>query len=467
MLIGAAAVAFLVLLVTFPRRGVGLRGYVLGVALLVLSIGASTSAPDSVRYASIATAAVMLLIGWSFGDRTHTRKISRWVLLLWFAWSIGVSLFAERSPLSLAVLVGVPLLLVPVVSRLTAPDIRPLLRWTGLTLLLQFVIGVAELTILPEPIFGYRNLSTDGLPVIRYNPFLPGLVRIQGTTGHPIIFSLVMMTGLLLFLALGSRVSQWFRIGCVGIAGAGLLLSGTRSAFVAAAVGILVFLFFAPNTRTRLRNVLWITFAGAGVWIGDFGLSAIASEAVESDSFAHRLEGWISFDQLIHRSSPTGTIGSGFFSEEAIFAQGLLQQDGFQVIDNHLIWTLAVSGVVGLVGMVGVFAMSWFESDRLGKAQIALMLTMSFSFDLLTWLVSASLFVLAVALPRDLVQSADIVPLRRVLNEQQANSSIIRESSRTRYPWRHRKVNAPPLNRATATRGKTNAVPAERPSDAL
>ncbi|PPF16339.1 O-antigen ligase family protein [Rathayibacter rathayi] len=452
MLIVAAALALLFLVVTFPRRAVGLRGYAVGLSIFVLGIGASTSAPEAIRYASTGIAAVFLILAWAFSERTRPRKRSRLVLLAWFVWTTGVSLLISSSPpAAVLALIVVPLLLFPVVSRLGEQDLVPLLRWTALTVLVQVAVGIAELTVLAEPIWGYRNLTTAGLPVIRYNPFLPGLIRIQGTTGHPIIFSLIVMFSFFLILALGSKLSRTVRLLSLGTAIVGLLLSGTRSAFVAAAVGFVVYLFFAPTTGTRVKNVLIIIGAGVAIFLGDFGLSTVATQAATSDSFGHRLEGWANADQLLHRGSPTGAIGSGFFSELSIFAQGLLQRDGFLVIDNHFIWTLAISGGIGLALMVLAMGGAWVDSDRLGRAQVAVLLAMAFSFDLMTWVVSVSIFVISLTLPPDLIALARSAPSREA--EPPPDLAGRAEASARRGPHLHE--DPPPSRAVTARHSRT------------
>ncbi len=390
--------ALLILALTVPHQREGLRGYAAGAAFSVVVLGATGTAPDAVRYSSVAAAAALLLVALLLGTRERVQSHHLLPLVLWLGWTVLVSLYAGSSSLeTMALLLLVPFLFLLVVPRLSSPDIVPLLRWVGLTVVLQALIGLAEVTVMSQPV--WSNLTISGLPVVRYNPFLPELARVQGTTGHPIILSLVMIVALLLLVALGRSLSRWYRSVCISAALVGLLLTGTRSAFVALAVGLFVYLLLAPSGASRLRNFLVIIGSGAAIWLGDFGLSRVATEAVASNSFKHRVDGWVNFDQLLYRSGNVGMVGSGLNSELEIFAQGLLQQDGFFVIDNHLIWTLAISGVVGLVLMTAAIAAGWFRADRLGRALLAVMVVMGFSFDLMTWIVSASLFIVVLALP--------------------------------------------------------------------
>jgi hypothetical protein len=401
-----AVAALLLLLLTVPRQREGLRGYATGAAFAVVVLGANGSAPNAVRYSSVAVAAALLLAAVLFGTRGKDRPHYLVPLVLWVCWTVLVSLHARSSsPGTVIVLLLVPLLFLLVVPRLSSADIVPLLRWVGITVVVEALIGLAELTVLSNPVWGYRNLSSNGSPVIRYNPFIPELIRVQGTTGHPIIFSLVMMVALLLLVALGRSLPRWFRSICISAAVLSLLLAGTRSAFVAIAVGLVVYLVFAPTGTSRLRNFLVIVGAAVAIWLGDFGLSRLTAEAVSSDSFEHRLEGWVSFNQLLQRPDAVGVVGSGFNSELEIFADGLLQQDGFFVIDNHFIWTLAISGVVGFMLMTAAIVFAWARADRLGRGLLAVMVVMGSSFDLMTWIASASLFILALALPAGLARA--------------------------------------------------------------
>ncbi len=395
--------ALLTLALTVPRQREGLRGYAAGAAFAVVVFGATGTAPDLVRYSSVAAASALLLLALSLGTPQRTQTVHLLPLVLWLCWTVLVSLYASSSPPeTILLLLLVPFLFLLVVPRLGPPDIVQLLRWVGLTVLVEALLSLAELTVMSQPVWG--ALTTSGALVVRYNPFLPELARVQGTTGHPIILSLVIIVALLLLVALGHSLSRWYRAICISACLVSLLLTGTRSAFVALAVGLCVYLLLAPSGTSRFRNVLVIIGSGAAIWLGDFGLSQVATEAVASNSFQHRVDGWLNFDQLLYRPGQVGLVGSGLNSELEIFAQGFLQQDGFLVIDNHLIWTLAISGVVGLVLMTAAIGLAWARADRLGRSLLAVMVVMGFSFDLMTWIVSASLFVVVLALPTGLDQ---------------------------------------------------------------
>jgi hypothetical protein len=400
LIVLAASLGLLVLVLTYPKNRSEVSGYAVGLTLVLVSLGASASAPEVLRYGSLGLTALILLVSTLIASRNqHPSRKMGWIYA-WMTWAVMVSVYLRSSSLAtIALTLVVPALLVLVLSRFTYSDIKPFMRWIGALVILQALIAFAEIMLLSEPIWGYRNVYTNGQPVIRYNPFIPGLIRVQGTMGHPIPYALLMTVALLLLLGLGHHLSKRYKTVCVMAALSGILLSGTRSAFIAAAVGLLVFLLLAPSTRSRRRNFILVTLSVVGLAVGDFGLSAITRDAATSDSFSHRVEGLLNVAGLLRQPQGQVLAGSGLNSEGKLFARGLLQQDGFFVIDNHYIWTIAVTGIIGLVLMVAATVAAWHRRDRLGRAMIATFVVMGFSFDLMTWSASAALFVVALALP--------------------------------------------------------------------
>ncbi|WP_286345201.1 hypothetical protein [Frondihabitans sucicola] len=75
--------------------------------------------------------------------------------------------------------------------------------------------------------------------------------------------------------------------------------------------------------------------------------------------------------------------GSGGDTEPQLFAQGLLFQNGFDVVDNQLVTTLATQGVIGLVLLVSLFIVGFRTTGRLSRSVLLVMVVMLFSFDYL------------------------------------------------------------------------------------
>jgi hypothetical protein len=172
---------------------------------------------------------------------------------------------------------------------------------------------------------------------------IAGMVRGQGSFGHPLLlaFVLVVAAG----LVLRQKVTL-LRFLTVGVLFAGVLATGSRSASLIMAAMIL----FAFGAR-KLAVVRGVLLAGAGFLLasGTGMLGAVVERFSESGSLTHRQGAIDALPRLISEQTPSAlAFGNGWFSREALYDRGLLQLDGFVAIDNQFVSLLVTAGWVGL-----------------------------------------------------------------------------------------------------------------------
>ncbi|WFR68063.1 hypothetical protein P9139_06965 [Curtobacterium flaccumfaciens] len=77
--------------------------------------------------------------------------------------------------------------------------------------------------------------------------------------------------------------------------------------------------------------------------------------------------------------------GSGFGSEPALRERGFLAQNGFDVVDDQLVTSLATQGLLGLLVVIALL-IAWFRhGNRLQRALTVAMGVFFFTFDDLRW----------------------------------------------------------------------------------
>ncbi|VXB01211.1 hypothetical protein [Frigoribacterium sp. 9N] len=383
--VAAALVAFVGgLLLPADRR----RGAALVVAFAVLISTTSGSAPDIVRHAAVAAVAgvsVAALVSprsWSIGRPRATLATTAF-----FAFSIVCVLALAPSTIVLmAELAAIGVAISWLVSTSSSRDLRVFVRGLVVLGLAQVVVGVVELTITHRPIpFGYKVLAT-GRSFVSDNKILPGgLVRVEGTLGHPIPYAVFLAVCLVLVLVARRTFPVWFPPFAVLVLSAGILLSGSRSV-VAAVLLAVTYVLMTSEARSRAAKIV-LTVLGAVA-----GAAALASEIVDavgtlvaSGSYENRMGAVRSVPGLLARPALEALAGSGFGSEAELYARGLLPQEGFTVVDNQLVTTLATFGIAGIVSLVAALVVGFVHASRTGRAVLVVMIVTLFSFDYFVW----------------------------------------------------------------------------------
>ncbi|OZD62204.1 hypothetical protein CH272_11535 [Rhodococcus sp. 05-340-1] len=237
-----------------------------------------------------------------------------------------------------------------------------------------------------QPLLWGYGLYADGSEVKLPNPFLgEDVVRTQGTMGHPILFATIAVIALLIVL-LGQTVQNLAtRFVLVGALSLGLVLSGTRSALLAAFIAVVIVKIVRRRSNNRWRNILALAAAATAVYILDFGFRELTVNLISSGSYTNRVQAISALPDIISLPVRWILFGGGFGSEIELYNQGLLQQNGFRIVDNQVITTLVTSGLVGLVVLALLLVRSVKPADELHFALVSAFVVMMFSFDYLRW----------------------------------------------------------------------------------
>jgi hypothetical protein len=395
--ISAVAALFAVILVV-PTSFV--RGVAASTAFFLLLSFTSPSVPAVFRDSAIVGSVLILVVSaWRARPNAAPNRLSSRLVATWYFFLLITTLIGNSGDIGLMVrLAAVAIAGALVSSRFSIADLRAFLRGIVSVALLQVCLGGIELlTKRPVP-WGYGRYS-NGLEAKLTNPFLGDVViRVEGSTGHPIVFGVVMLIALCVVL-LTPAVSGRFWSFVLSLAFIlGLVVSGTRITLVAAAL-VLAYGIVTSSSGGQWRGIV----VGLAALFGGISFSANigqkVSELVVSGSFTNRLGAVESVPGLMGRGLIDVFFGSGFGSEPSLFASGYLQQNGFGIVDNQFVTTLAVAGIFGLIGLAAVLIVGLRNRTGIVRAVMIVMIVMMFSFDYLRWPVMVLLLTTFVSVP--------------------------------------------------------------------
>ncbi len=219
--------------------------------------------------------------------------------------------------------------------------------------ILQYLVGFDPTPLMRAP--GTHFSSFDNSVGSR-----DGLSRAAGTTANPLEFGVLcaMMLPLAIHLAFrattsGDRARLWWT--CVGLIGAGLMFSVSRSAIVGlTAAGIALFIGWSAQRRN------WMAIAGIGFLVVIKFLSpgllstflSLFQNAKNDDSVQWRTHDYATARELISQHLWLGRgIGTWYAPKHEVF-------------DNQYLLTLVDSGILGLAAFLGVFAAGIYAAVR-------------------------------------------------------------------------------------------------------
>lgn len=417
--LAAGAVGLLLLFTVVPDDG--RLGVSLAVAIALLFIGSMRNAPEGIRDIVLISATALVVVTALLTPRPQHRRAGPILsLLAFFSVYVLVTLAQVPEARSLVLRISiVSLAFAFAATRCRARDLRVLLGGLIVLALVESVLGVAEFFVTGTPIPWGHRLNADGSYFDDTNKILGGgNMRVQGTTEHPIPYAVVLVMGALALSARWSSLVAPVRLGAAGLMGLGLVLSGTRSALVALALG-LVFLIFTSDRSTRaLRIVTTILASLVAVFAFFPVISGALHTLIDSGSYENRASAIASVPGLLGQSARFVLFGHGAGSEPSLYLVGLLPQNGFENIDNQLVTSLATTGLVGVGLLVTVFLTGFRSAGRAARALILAMATMLFSFDYVAWSSMSALLAVVICLPRLGAEATDEVP--DVITEQQA-----------------------------------------------
>lgn len=375
-----------------PRRdrAVG-RGVSLALALIVLC-GNDRS---GLWQGSFAGAAIFMVLGYLASAQT-LRPVGRRVVvgtsLWWIYLTLTASFFARSTPLyHLAVEVPVLVLLAWCVTRMGHEDFLTLWRAILFLGVFEVVWGVRD-EVTQSSIWGY-----DAGPNLL--PGLGDLIRVGGTLYHPIVYSMFLVLALVVVWANPTRQSQRLRIVIAVLLVGGLLMSGSRSALIAAILALAMHVILVLDATRWVRNLLLLAATTVVGWaLLNDEVHKAWTQLRSSTSYTQRTSSLSGLRPLLDRSGADKWFGTGFGDQEALYSQHLLYSvNGSVTVDNMLIYLLGTMGIIGFILFAAYGLWMWFSADRLGRALIFGMAVYFFSFDVLTWVNATFVLTLAMA----------------------------------------------------------------------
>jgi hypothetical protein len=231
------------------------------------------------------------------------------------------------------------------------------------------------------------------------NELLPAVGgRTTGTMAHPIPFGTLMAAAAAL-AATARRLRPVPRLVLTAACASGVLLSGSRSAALVLLAGLLAGLLWPGATRTGAAGrVVVLLAAGVAVLVSGVSADPVLTSLQGTGSLTHRLGALEAVGRLLGRPLPETLLGSGEGSLLTLYADGLLQRDGFFAVDNQLVTTFALSGLVGVLCLVAAVGVGLLRGDRSTRAGALVVVLMFMSFDTLEWTSTAVLLAVLVAL---------------------------------------------------------------------
>jgi len=381
----------------------GDRAYIALAAVVALHVGLPvTRIPhdrvvlQSVVLASLALTSVGLMDG-----RGSLRIRGQWIFLGLLA---TVTLVTLSSPddgatkrWSVTLVAALPAFLLA--GRCTASVVPRLTSTIVALAVVESIEAIVEPVLFPGHLWAAAQLGSDGRPVPLLNEVLGhGLERSQGTLGHPLPLGLL----LVLAIALVLRLSSWSRLRLVPLIGlliVGLAFAGARTSLALAVLIVTLafarrptFLHYVAGAWSLLLAVLVAAATGA-VTLAD--VLSVGS----TGSYTHRLGALTSFTTLASGQS-TGRflIGNGFASIPRLFDAGLLQNDGFNVVDNQFLSLLGQGGLLSSALLVALVLVALISGRRDARLAIVCVAATMLIFDVLSWPCATALCFLALGL---------------------------------------------------------------------
>lgn len=235
--------------------------------------------------------------------------------------------------------------------------------------------------------------------VFGHNELLPSAGgRTTGTMAHPIPFGTLMAVAAA--LAAGAR-RLWplTRLALTAACTFGVLLSGSRSAAIVLVLGLLAGLLWPGASRTGAAGRVVVTLTAAvALLVSDVSEHPALTSLEGTGSLTHRLGALEAVDGLLGRPLLETLFGSGAGSLDTLYADGLLQQDGFFAVDNQLVTTFALAGLIGVGCLVAAVLVGLARGDRSTRAGALVVVLMFASFDALEWTSTAVLFAVLLGL---------------------------------------------------------------------
>jgi hypothetical protein len=248
-----------------------------------------------------------------------------------------------------------------------------------------------------ESVTGTGPLLGAAISVTVENPFLGGIQRAQGTLGHPLVLSFLLLAALGMLLMRNAERTR-LRWPSVLILFAGVVATGSTSSVIAALLLLGIWFLYRAGVASRVFAFL-VAAVVALVVLGDGIIERTFGDELGEREIGHRLNSILAIPNLIFRRGTLDSIfGSGIGSAKELFISGVFKNDGFYTIDNQFVTALSAAGLIGFVFLVAFFVLLFFRASATYKPLIVAFIFMTVSFDFLFWSAATTVFFIVCAL---------------------------------------------------------------------
>jgi hypothetical protein len=384
------------------------RGVAIASTLAVLAVFGHNSAPSSMWVPAFLFCIALVVVAEfrSSARRAVAVPVVAAVIAWWGIVAVGAWLGDSYSLSRLAAYAGLAVVLALSVARTTSAERRMLLHTLIAIGVAETAVGAAEWAVGEPLVWDYRS------GIVRMNPFFGDTVaRVQGTTGHPIVFGYLLGLVCVLVWANPTGLRSSVRLPLLAVVATGLVLSGTRSAVLTASIAIVLHILSRFRLLTWLRGAALLSAVAVVLALVDVGLRDLVERTVDSGSWVQRVGSLRAIPALLDRPPGEAWWGTGFGSETRLYDAGYLSSPyGLEVVDNFVVYVLGTMGIVGALATTALVVVAVVHADRATRSLIAFSVGMFFSFDVVVWFFTGILLVVVIALPNE---SRSPVPRRR------------------------------------------------------
>lgn len=383
--------------VTAAPQGSRVFRWLLGATLVFLVIARSSLMPESIAFVTPVLVAVALVFGLlSFGGGLRI-PISM-LGMLGLAVILVVSTGAREGTADTAKSLGIALMWSSALLCGMVMDAslrRFLVQFLIVVAAIETGVAVLETLVGADAVRSSIAGTTSDVYIVRANTILGDWTnRAQGTLGYPIPLAHLLSIAWVLAAVSDVAKGRW-RWPLLAWLTLGIVLTGTRTALVAVAAGLIVAVLV--RKRQRVIPVFIVTIA-AFVGAGFFANYLAQADQSNDASFTHRFGVIQAAEQLFSRDFAHVLFGSGVNSQASLFG-GVIFQDGVTgAIDNTYLTLFICVGVLGFLIFAGFFIAAFIAASASTRAVLAVFGVFFFSYDAVWWHFIAVLFWLTVGM---------------------------------------------------------------------
>lgn len=345
---------------------------------VLIPAGTLDSAPSGKYYTQILTA-LLLIAAWAKTQRDRTRAPGS-TLLIWYTAVVTVSsLFADGTQIFYLLALPFVVLQYSAVWR-SSESVKITLSK------LIVALGVAE-ALLALLEFSRNTGPLIGPKVIdeRTNFLFPTHFRAQGTLGHPLALSAILLAAFTCLLA-SDHFSKRAKILVGIVLTAGAITTGSATTVILGGIAVVVSLVVTKHAGKALMAAVAL-FVCLAFYASRTVVWQRIIDKVSGTNSLQRQNSVFSVPRLLMDQDYLSTLfGTGLNGAQKLYENGILPNTGFHAVDNQFVSALISGGVVALALLLAAHVVL-VKSARNSKCALLLicLLMLGWSFDYLYW----------------------------------------------------------------------------------